>query len=222
MNLKRVLFLTALTVLLGFGGGFFMGRANDKKLTDWGLKPPRLRILVEKPELFPLQMKELLELETGIRLEVQNFENEKSLTEMVKYFDIFLGSNCLIERVQMDSEDLHDLPSVTRNISPDFITITQKQSSVIPLLWKFSKEQGFEIVSLRVKRASNTQSMDLLEAWLKKDFMERWSHDSSMSNTFMTLDESSLAPELKASWLRTIPLTSLSLLHQINCGTAAR
>lgn len=199
-----------------------MGQASDSQLTGWGLKPAKIRVLIERRQLLPDNLKSLLEKETGLTLEVQSFENEKSLTEMTNYFDIFIGSNCMMERVHMVSEDLHELKYVTQNISPDFITITQRQNSVIPLLWKFDKTTGFEIISLRIKKASNSQSMNLLDALLKKDFIQRWSETTDMGNTFMTLDEGSLEPELKASWLRTIPLLQLNQLHQTNCSPAGQ
>jgi hypothetical protein len=220
MPARRVVVLTALTVILGFGGGFFIGRLDDTTLINLGLKPPKARILIENVNLFPESLRKSLEQRTGLDVEVQVFDTAKSLGEMIPYFDIFLGSRCLIENISLNSADLYQTLSLERNISPDFTTLVGRTNFAVPLLWKFSKQGGLQVISMRAKKLSSSYIQDLIAAWFKKDFVLLWSESTGLATTFMTLDESSLKPELKASWLRKISLTDLAFQDKTKCENA--
>lgn len=201
--------------------GFFVGQLPSSWLIQIGLQHKKIRILVDHPELFPVQLADWLQKETGVPIEVESYQNRDSLLSMASYFDFWIGRTCDLEAVGKSDFQIETLiPEIIQKISPDFQTVTARNHGTIPLLWKRNDKQGLEVFSLRPKNLDSRALRTFLKTILSRKFIQRWSETVDLANTYMTLDESTLDSNLKASSLRNIPFHSITTNDLIQCQPA--
>jgi hypothetical protein len=219
--LIRFFTISTASVLIGVIGGYVTGRFDDKTLESWHIKPRKIRILTEKEFLFPTVFAEALEAKLGYEVEVDVFEKAKSLNEMQAYFDIYIGSTCMIEKMfTQNSGDFIPTKEIDTNVSPDFRVISNRSQGVIPIFWHYKKDAAFEVYSIRSRPNPTYRVRTVLETLLTTSMINSWIRTNKLKSTYMSLDESDLPKDQKSSWLRTITLSDLSLLDRTSCANS--
>lgn len=211
------LFLVFLTSL---ACGFLAGQLPDIWLIQIGLQNKKVRILAQNIELFPSQLSEWLEHETGVPIEVEFYQNRESFAAMAPHFDFWIGRTCDLEDLEKSKFEIEKLlPEMQQKISPDFQTVTVRNRGTIPLLWRRTEKNGIEVYSLRPKNLESRALRNFLHSILTRRFIQRWSETVDLANTYMTLDESTLDSNLKASSLRNIPFHTITTNDLVKCET---
>lgn len=228
--MKRYFFLLTLTLFFSFGGGFFMGFADEKILDRLGLGPPTITFLTEDSDLISDNLIQVISKQSGVRLKILKASSFEDFQKFSLEAELVLARICWLEQLKFNAEqiDLRQQPWVDKNISPDFLTFNHRNIKFVPLFWNIGNSLHTNRLengeALNIKQSMNLMLVGLLakaseytsrvtEVLIKKSIIQTWVETIPWATTYMSLDESLIEKYQKAAYLRELPFQNISLVE---------
>lgn len=203
MKLFKQVFAICLYLTFFFLAGYWVGKnpAFYQELVALGNATPR--VYLAHKDLFPASLLEKLNALSHIEFKIVS-ENPESA-------DLWILPHSQLKTFTELSLRYHLLQNKT--ISPDFKLAELMQFKALPLGWKILENKMSILVVAAPIQNSRKQTrivQMLIQALFSKDFQLEMLKNSDWNTTLLTLDESNISSERKASAIRKQRLPNIS------------
>lgn len=199
--------LFILTIGVGFACGVWMGQHPNELPQKLGIQDTAIRILISDTELLPADW-QLWESKIRSKIDIRQVSSLDKFNDQTEGADLIFTSQewLRLSRVKGERFDKYKKleQKILKNVSVDFMTVQTQQEGWIPFWWE-ANENNLNIYSWVLHKTTEVRlqkALELLQLIIDKNTVLGWIDDTDMKTTFMSLDESFIPEEKKASYLR--------------------